>query len=94
MADPPRDRKIIRIWLKAPLETRVRRIMEREDTSSFRYELTETMEREECEQARYKKYYNFDIKNDFSPYDIVIDTDRWDQFAVTKILIEAIDSIA
>lgn len=92
MANPPRNIKTVRIWLKAPLETRVRRIMNREGASSFRYEFNETMKREECEQNRYKKYYNIDV-NDLSVYDIVIDTEKWDQFKVAKILIEAIDSM-
>lgn len=92
MANPPRSVKTIRIWLKAPLETRVRRIMSREGTSSFRYEFNKTMEREECEQNRYKMYYDIDV-NDLSVYDIIIDTGRWDQLKVAEILINAIDCI-
>ena len=90
MAEPPAHVKCIRIWLKAPLETRVRRIMDREGSSSFKFEMNKTMEREESERTRYQKYYNVDI-NDLTGYDIVLDTEPWNQYGVADILIKAID---
>lgn len=93
MAEPPVGVKCVRVWLKAPIETRVRRIMDREGSSSFKYEMNKTMEREESERVRYEKYYNIAI-GDLSAYDIVLDTDRWDQYKIAEILIKAIDTIA
>ncbi|WP_135613079.1 (d)CMP kinase [Methanococcoides sp. AM1] len=79
----------LKLWVKAPIEVRVRRIVEREG-SSFDVRLGETVEREASEAIRYKEIHSIDI-NDLSIYDIVIDSSRWDQFAITDILIQAID---
>ncbi|SET05840.1 cytidylate kinase [Methanococcoides vulcani] len=79
----------LKLWVKAPMEVRVRRIVEREG-SSFDVCLEETVEREASEALRYKEIHSIDI-NDLSIYDIVIDSSRWDQFAITDILIQAID---
>ncbi|KGK99545.1 cytidylate kinase [Methanococcoides methylutens] len=79
----------LKLWIKAPMEVRVRRIVEREG-SSFDVRLKETMGREASEALRYKEIHSIDI-NDLSIYDVVIDSSRWDQFAITDILIRAID---
>jgi cytidylate kinase len=79
----------LKLWVKAPMEVRVRRIVEREG-SSFDIRLRETVEREASEALRYKEIHSIDI-NDLSIYDIVIDSSRWDQFVITDILIKAID---
>lgn len=79
----------LKLWVKAPMEVRVRRIVEREG-SSFDVRLRETVEREASEALRYKEIHSIDI-NDLSIYDIVIDSSRWDQFVITDILIKAID---
>lgn len=79
----------LKLWVKAPMEVRVRRIVEREG-SSFDVRLGETVEREASEALRYQEIHSIDI-NDLSIYDIVIDSSRWDQFAITDILIQAID---
>lgn len=79
----------LKLWVKAPMEVRVRRIVEREG-SSFDIRLGETVEREASEALRYKEIHSIDI-NDLSIYDIVIDSSRWDQFTITDILVQAID---
>ncbi len=81
----------LKVWLKAPMEERVRRIVSREG-SCFDVHLQETGAREASEALRYKEVHGIDI-NDLSIYDIVIDSSRWDQFMILEILKEAIDFI-
>jgi len=83
---------VLKIWIKAPLLTRVRRIQRREKSISFDEELEKTVEREKSEALRYKNYYGIDI-TDLSIYDIVIDSDKWNQYQTLDILRVAIDSL-
>ena len=61
----------IKIYIKADLETRINRIAKR-DGIDFNKALKETLERENNERERFKKFYGFDIDN-ISIYDLVID---------------------
>ncbi|NPE29354.1 AAA family ATPase [Methanococcoides sp. SA1] len=83
-------KKALKIWIKAPLEVRVKRIVDREG-SSFDVRLQETVEREASEALRYKEIHSIDV-NDLSVYDLVIDSSRWDQFVITDLLKKAIDA--
>ncbi|MDI9394791.1 MAG: AAA family ATPase [Euryarchaeota archaeon] len=83
---------VLKVWIKAPLLTRVRRIQRREKAISFDEELDKTSEREKSEALRYKNYYGIDIK-DLSIYDIVIDSEKWNQYQTLDILRVAIDAI-
>jgi cytidylate kinase len=60
------------VLLNADIATRNRRIITREGGESEKRKW-EMLERERSEAARYKKYYNIDLK-DVSIYDVVIDT--------------------
>lgn len=80
----------LKIWIKAPLEVRVKRIVGREG-SSFEVRMQETVEREASEAVRYKEIHSIDI-NDLSVYDLVVDSSRWDQFVITDMLKKAIDA--
>ncbi|WMW25796.1 AAA family ATPase [Methanolobus sediminis] len=82
--------KALKVWVKAPVNVRVERIVGREG-SSFDDKLAETIEREASEAIRYKTIYNIDI-NDLSVYDLVIDSQKWDQFQITNIISAAIDN--
>lgn len=77
-----------RIYLKASLDTRARRISGRDGTP-----LAETRnlvaERERNEQARYKKYYNIDL-SDLTPYDIILDTSKITPDAAFSIIFNAV----
>lgn len=64
----------LKILLTAPLETRVRRIAEREGRS-YDEVWRETVKREKSEEKRFKKFYGIDLL-DYSPYDIVLNTER------------------
>ena len=81
--------KALKVWIKAPINLRVKRISGREDTS-FEVMLDETIKREASEAVRYKEIYQIDI-DDLSIYDVVIDSGKWDQFEIMKILIAAIE---
>lgn len=74
----------IRIWLKASLEERARRVAEREGMS-YRVALEETREREASERKRYLAIYNIDIDN-LEPYDIVLNTELWDAKSLVEII--------
>jgi cytidylate kinase, putative len=87
----PPGKKILRVLLKAPLETRVRRIMNREQsTSSFKFELDKTKTREESERVRYEKYYSIDIA-DMTIYDLVIDSSGFDPETIVGIILKAVN---
>ncbi|MDY9926258.1 (d)CMP kinase [Methanosarcina sp.] len=83
---------VLKIWIKAPLLTRVKRIQRREKSISFDGELEKTVEREKSEALRYRNYYGIDI-TDLSIYDIVIDSEKWNQYQTLDILRIAIDSL-
>ncbi|HJH29195.1 MAG TPA: cytidylate kinase [Methanosarcinaceae archaeon] len=80
----------LKVWIKSPINVRVKRISGRED-ASFDVMLDETIKREASEAVRYKEIYDIDI-DDLSIYDLVIDSGKWDQFQIVKILIAAIET--
>lgn len=89
---PPR-KKILRILLKAPLDIRVRRIMNREQSnSSFKFELDATKTREESERIRYEAYYGIDIADD-SIYDLVIDSSKFDPETIADLILRAAEKV-
>ncbi len=81
----------LKVWIKAPMEVRVQRIVGRENTS-FNQVLEETLEREASEVLRYREIHSIEI-NDLSIYDLVIDSHRWDQFQIVNILSTCIDTL-
>lgn len=83
---------VLKIWIKAQLPTRVKRIQKREKSVSFDEEYKRTVLREKSEALRYINYYNIDI-GDLSIYDIVIDSEKWNQYQILDILRVAIDSL-
>ena len=55
---------VLKIWIKAPLSVRVKRILRREKSISFDEELEKTVKREKSEALRYMDYYNIaDVKS-------------------------------
>lgn len=76
---------ILKIWLKASIETRILRIKNREKASSYKIEMENTLKRETSEKNRYKKYYNIDIDN-LDLYDIILDTNIFNQFQIINFL--------
>jgi len=79
------------ILLSASQKCRSERIAEREGISpeeSYRL----TVEREACEAARYREYYQIEIAS-HEPYDLIINTEKFTADEVFAIVSEAIDSL-
>jgi cytidylate kinase len=81
----------LRILLKADRRVRAERIAVREK-KLVEDALQESKVREECEARRYEKYYNIDL-NDFSVYDLVIDSGTWDEKGVVAIAMAAVRAL-
>jgi len=64
-----------KIWLEASSEKRAKRLAER-DGISLKAALDVLREKDEKSQAIYKKYYGFALGEDFSPFDLVLDTNE------------------
>ncbi len=75
-----------RVLLKADLRIRAERISKRE-SKLIEDAMSETRQREESEARRYKMYYNIDI-SDYSTYDLVLDTGKFDE-AATQTIVQA-----
>lgn len=80
----------LRIWLDAPLDTRITRIADREDKSvGDAHE--ETVARADSEALRYQEYYGIDI-SDLSIYDLVVNTARWSAEGVPAVVRTAVET--
>ncbi|MHA1272167.1 MAG: (d)CMP kinase [Promethearchaeota archaeon] len=81
-----------KILLTCPLNIRVKRMAER-DNSSFQEKLEETKHREESERIRFKKLYNIDLsdqKKNRSIFDLVLNTGNLTVNEVIDIIMEKI----
>lgn len=74
----------LKIFLKAPLGERVRRIARRERLTMEEAE-RETLKRERSERERFRRYYGIDI-SDLSIYDVVINTALFQPDATARVL--------
>jgi len=81
----------LKILLTAPLEVRAKRIAKREGRK-YREVLMETKIRESSEAKRFKKFYGIEV-NDYSHFDIVLNTEHFSVRETVKILEAAISSI-
>lgn len=71
-----KDKADIKIFLQCDLETRVKRMCER-DGCSYKTKVDETLRREFSEANRFKQLYNYDLENENTKkqlYDVIIDT--------------------
>lgn len=84
------DNADLKILLIAPVETRIKRISERDGTD-FEHARRETITREGSEKARYFEYYGVDV-SDHSIYDLIINTDKYDLDGVNAIVFSAIEA--
>lgn len=75
-----------RVFLDAPLDVRMERVKQR-DGSSFNKDLF--IKREESENMRYKKYFNYDMDN-LSIYDLIVDTTKGGPDQIAKKIIGSI----
>lgn len=79
------DIPALKVFLTADEETRVERIVNREQ-GDFKARKQEIRKREKSEAKRYKEYYDIDVK-DTSIYDLVVDTTEKKPEEITKIII-------
>lgn len=79
-----------KIWLKANIEERTRRVSIRENIV-YEIALKETLERENSERKRYREIYNIYIDN-LEPYDVVLNTELWDVESIINIIINIVTS--
>lgn len=64
--------KALKIMINADLDTRVKRVIKREN-GNYKKRKNELLKREKSEETRYKKCYDIDLK-DNSIYDLIIDS--------------------
>lgn len=81
----------IKIWLKTTPQVRAQRVAKREGISVEKA-LADNETRERVEATRYKTFYDID-QNDWSCYDLIIDTRLWDAKGVADIIGTAIDGL-
>lgn len=79
----------LKVWLFADAEIRYERIAKREgkDIAVVR---GETKKREELERRRYEKFYSINI-DDWSIYDLAINSGRFDAEKIVEIILKALD---
>ncbi len=77
------------IYITAPFETRIGRIIQRENKSA---ETTrqETITREESEKSRYQKLYKIDI-SDLTIYDIILNSQKFSASDCVQIILLAFE---
>ncbi len=72
-----KDRKTIKIYIKADDKMRAMRVSKR-DKIPFKKAFNFMKEKDMLTARIYKKIYNIDVKNDLAPFDLVIDSSYLD----------------
>jgi cytidylate kinase len=80
------------IWIDASKEVRVKRLAKR-DKLDLEEALRILEEKEETTKQIYKKLYGFRLGEDFSPFDVVLDTDKLDADEVFQTVSVVIDRL-
>ena len=81
-----------KIWVGASKEVRVKRLARR-DHISLQKALQVLEEKEETTKAIYKRLYGFHLGEDFSPFDLILDTDKLDADEVFHTVSVVIDRV-
>ncbi len=79
-----RDLLSLRVYLTAPLEVRLQRVMTR-DATKRNEALASIRQRERSNRLRYLKLYDYDL-DDMEIYDIILNTGTWDIKEALEIL--------
>jgi cytidylate kinase len=80
-----------KIWLMASFDKRAARVAER-DKMSFEQAFAVLKEKEAQTKAIYKKLYDFNLGEDFVPFNFILDTDNLDADQVFAVLCRVIDN--
>lgn len=70
------DNADLKIWLFAPIDCRLKRIVFRDQIADEETAKKITLEREKCEAGRYQSYYDIRIE-DLSIYHIILNSEKW-----------------
>jgi len=81
----------LKIWLKAPVEIRAKRITVREKIT-YDKALHAMKSRERSEYKRYKQYYGLNL-DDLSIYDLVIESSRWNEEDIVAMILWATEHV-
>jgi len=81
----------LKIWLKAPIEIRARRVAGREGMA-YEEALAAMKNREQSEHKRYDQYYGINL-DDLSIYDLVMDSSRWRGNGIVAMILVAVDGV-
>ncbi len=81
-----------KVWVDASKEVRVRRLAER-DGVSLKKALEILEEKEETTKIIYEKLYGFRLGEDFSVFDLILDTDKLDADEVFYMVSVVIDRL-
>ncbi|MEM2964853.1 MAG: cytidylate kinase family protein [Thermoproteota archaeon] len=85
------ENALLKIYLTAPLNVRVKRIADRDGVSLEEAERA-TVERERAERERYLRLYGLDV-DDLSVYDLIVDTDLMSLEELTATLKNIVRSV-
>jgi cytidylate kinase len=80
------------IWIDASKEVRVKRLAKR-DNLSLSEALRILEEKEETTKQIYKKLYGFSLGEDFSPFELIMDTNKLDADEVFQVVSVVIDRL-
>ena len=86
------DEADLKILMIAPLDERVKRIAKREDRP-YDEVMEETVSREDSEKKRFKELYDIDV-DDYSVFDLVLNTGKFDKEETLEILQLAVESVS
>ena len=81
-----------KIWLEASPERRARRIAQR-DKINIEGALIALKEKDAKTKAIYKRLYRFNLGEDFSPFDLILDVNQLNSEEVFKTLSHVIDHL-
>jgi len=81
-----------KIWLEASPEKRAQRIAQR-DKISIKRAFTALKEKDAKTKAIYKRLYGFDLGEDFSPFDLILDVNQLSSEEVFQTLSLLIDNL-
>jgi len=82
----------LRVWIFADPEIRYQRIAKREGKDLV-VAKHETKMREDLEKRRYQKFYSIDI-DDWTVYDIILNSGKFSAEAIAEIVITAVKSLS
>lgn len=81
-----------KVWLEASVEVRARRVASR-DRISFERALVALKEKDEKTRIIYRGLYGFDLGGDFSPFDLILDSNNSSADEVFKTVCLVVDRV-